>query len=225
MAFELQRVVPWGRNLDEYRRMFTLREEDLSKRIISFGDGPASFNAQMTTLGYQVVSLDPIYQCSKESLGQRIRETKDEVLAQLRNNGENFVWTTIKDIAELENIRMEAMQTFLADYEAGKEQDRYVNHALPDQTPFQDGEFGLGLSSHFLILYAKLGLEFHLQAIAEMLRICREVRIFPLLDLDAKESSVLPGIIDFFSKEYLVSIEPVNYEFQRKGNRMMRINK
>ncbi len=225
MAFELQRVVPWGRNFDEYRRMFTLREEDLSKRIISFGDGPAGFNAQMTTLGYQVVSLDPIYQFSKASLGQRIRETKDEVLAQLRNNEANFVWTTIKDIPELEQIRMEAMQTFLADYEAGKEQGRYVPHALPDQTPFQDDEFGLGLSSHFLILYAKLGLEFHLQSIREMLRICQEVRIFPLLDLDAKESSVLPDIVDFFSKEYTVSIEQVSYEFQRNGNRMLRIAK
>jgi hypothetical protein len=59
----------------------------------------------------------------------------------------------------------------------------------------------------------------------EMLRICREIRIFPLLDLDAKESDVLKGVIGFFRKNYRVTIEPVAYEFQRNGNTMLRIAK
>ena len=44
MAFQLNNVVPWGRNMDEYKSMFLLNEEDMKKKIAGFGDGPASFN-------------------------------------------------------------------------------------------------------------------------------------------------------------------------------------
>ncbi len=44
MAFQLNSVVPWGRNLAEYRLMFELSDEDMKKKIAGFGDGPASFN-------------------------------------------------------------------------------------------------------------------------------------------------------------------------------------
>ena len=33
MAFQLNSVVPWGRNMEEYIRMFRLNESDLSKKI------------------------------------------------------------------------------------------------------------------------------------------------------------------------------------------------
>jgi SAM-dependent methyltransferase len=225
MAFELKSVVPWGRNLAEYQLMFNLAEADLDRRIISFGDGPAGFNAQMHELGHRVVSLDPIYQFSREELAGRIRETRDEVLAQVERNQGNFVWTHIRDVAHLERIRMGAMERFLVDYEAGRREGRYVPHALPDRTPYADDAFDLGLSSHFLVLYANLGLDFHQQALQEMLRICREVRIFPLLDLNANESAVLPGIREYFGTDHALSVEPVAYEFQRNGNRMLRIVK
>jgi hypothetical protein len=70
------------------------------------------------------------------------------------------VWTHIRDVADLERIRMGAMERFLADYEAGRREGRYVPHALPDRTPYADDAFDLGLSSHFLVLYANLGLDF-----------------------------------------------------------------
>jgi len=44
MAFLLDNVVPWGRTRDEYLKMFSLSENNLSKKIASFGDGPASFS-------------------------------------------------------------------------------------------------------------------------------------------------------------------------------------
>lgn len=33
MAFKLDSVVPWGRNLEEYRLMFQLDDSDMSKKI------------------------------------------------------------------------------------------------------------------------------------------------------------------------------------------------
>tara|TARA_A100001015_G_scaffold301243_1_gene387811 strand:- start:2516 stop:2731 length:216 start_codon:yes stop_codon:yes gene_type:complete len=47
MPFELKNTVPWGRTLKEYQNIFNLTESDLDKEIISFGDGPPSFNSEM----------------------------------------------------------------------------------------------------------------------------------------------------------------------------------
>jgi len=225
MAFELKSVVPWGRNLEEYRLIFNLTEKDLAKKIISVGDGPASFNAEMTRLDYKVTSLDPIYAFSQAALRQRIAETREEVLTQTKNNQGNFVWKHIKDVEELERIRMDAMNTFLNDFESGKQAGRYQAHAFPEPTIFPNDAFDLGLSSHFLLLYANLGLDFHLRSISEMMRICRDIRIFPLLDLNAQKSGVLKPVVDLFEKQYEVRIVPVSYEFQRNGNQMLCIKK
>jgi hypothetical protein len=225
MAFELKNVVPWGRNLDEYKSMFSLTDEELNKKIISFGDGPASFNSEMTELNRQVISLDPIYQFSKEELTQRIAETKETVLEQIRMNLSNFVWKNTKSIQELEQIRMNAMNKFIEDVDLGKLQKRYIHHELPNKTNFEDLSFDLGLSSHFLILYSQLGLEFHIKSIAEMLRICKEIRIFPIVNLNADKSEVLDGIIDFFRTDFTISIDTVDYEFQKGGNQMLKIRR
>lgn len=74
MAFLLENVVPWRRNLNEYRKMFKLTDEDLSKKIIGFGDGSASFNFEAKELGYNVIFLDPIYKFTSEDLEKKIYE-------------------------------------------------------------------------------------------------------------------------------------------------------
>ena len=223
MAFELKNTVPWGRSLEEYTKIFNLTKSDMDKRIISFGDGPASFNCEMTKRGQSVISIDPIYQFSKEDLKKRIEETKDTVIKQMRENQDNFIWTSIKNVDELESIRMAAMSDFTSDFELGLKENRYINHELPERTNFEEQTFDLGLSSHFLILYSKLGLDFHIKSITEMLRICKEVRIFPILNLNAEKSEVLNGINEEFEKDYTLSIEPVQYEFQKGGNKMLKI--
>ncbi len=225
MAFELKNVVPWGRNLEEYTKIFKLTDSDLNNKIISFGDGPASFNFQMTQLNKKVVSLDPIYQFTKAELEQQIDKTKETIMEQMRTNQGKFVWKHIKNIEELEQIRMEAMRNFVIDFELGKEQGRYVHHKLPNSTKFDTLEFDLGLSSHFLILYSQLGLDFHIQSITEMLRISKEIRIFPILNLNAVKSEVLDGIINHFNSDFVVLIESVDYEFQKDGNQMLVIKR
>ena len=221
MAFELSKVVPWGRTLEEYKTMFNLNNEDLKKSIASFGDGPASFNTEMTNLKNNVTSFDPIYQFTKQQLINRIQETKDIVMKQAKENKDNFIWTTIKNLHELKKIRMGAMYKFIDDFETGKEQNRYISHELPNKTYFLDKHFDIGLSSHFLLLYPDLGLEFHIKSIDEMLRICSEVRIFPILDLDAKESNLLKPIVDNYSNSYNVKIEKTDYMFQKDGDKML----
>jgi len=59
VSFSLDQVVPWGRSFEEYVAMFSLTEEDLAGRILGCGDGPASFNCELTRRGGMIVSLDP----------------------------------------------------------------------------------------------------------------------------------------------------------------------
>ena len=222
--FTLDQVVPWGRSFDEYRRMFALTDDDLGLKIVGCGDGPASFNAEATRLGSAVISCDPIYRYDVDQLRERIASTYDEILEQTRRNPSEFVWSTIHSVDELGQVRMAAMNEFLHDYPAGLTEGRYVDFELPS-LPFADSSFDLALCSHFLFLYTQqLGEAFHRSAIREMCRVATEVRIFPLLALGATPSPLVdPVVEELGGRGFNVSIDDVSYEFQRGGNKMMRI--
>jgi len=224
MAFQLNSVVPWGRNMAEYCLMFQLKD-DMSKKIASFGDGPASSNFEASQRGYSVTSFDPIYQFSKPDLQRRIEEVRITVMEQMRENMDNYVWKNIRNLEELENTRISAMKLFLEDYEKGKEENRYICHELPAEVPFADDTFDIGLSLHFLLMYTMLGYDFHIQSITEMLRVCKEVRIFPVVDLDAQKTDLIEKIIAYFRKHYSVEIRKTEYEFQKGDNKMLIIRK
>jgi len=223
---ELQNIVPWGRTLAEYRAMFMLSDEALQGTILGCGDGPASFNAEIKTLGGNVISIDPIYAFGKEQIANRIDEVADEVMAQVRMKTDDFVWQNISSPDALYRIRMEAMHTFLDDYKLGKSQGRYIHEALPTLS-FKSKQFDVVLSSHFLLLYSThLDEAFHIEAILEMLRVSKEVRIFPIITLEGKRSPHLDGIMARLKTlGYLTTIEKVAYEFQKGGDEMLRVRR
>ena len=222
--FTLEQVVPWGRSFDEYRRMFALSGDDLARRILGCGDGPASFNAQATCRGAVVTSCDPIYQWDASQIRERIAVTYDQILDQARRNADEFVWESIASVDELGAVRMAAMQEFLDDYSHGKAAGRYLPAELPT-LPFEDSSFDLALCSHLLFLYSlQLDEEFHHRSIRELCRVAREVRIFPLLALGGERSPYIDRVMARIRADGQdVSIERVPYEFQRGGNEMMRI--
>jgi len=220
----LQNVVPWGRNLDEYRAMFALSSEDLNAKILGCGDGPSSFNSELTRQGGRVVSIDPVYQFTAEEISQRIAETAATIMEQVELHKDNYVWSSIRSVGELEAVRMSAMNRFLEDYELGKNEKRYIEASLP-HLPFADKTFDLVLCSHFLFLYSEhFDLDFHIESVLEMCRVGDEVRIFPLLDLKGKRSSYLGPLMEALGQRgYRCEIETVHYEFQRGGNEMLKV--
>ena len=222
MAFTLENIVPWGRSYDEYAAMFALSREDVQRRILGCGDGPAAFNAELTRQGGRVVSVDPLYAYGVEQIRDRIAVTYPTVMEQARQNRDAYLWDNIPSVDALGRLRMSAMEIFLADFAAGQGAGRYVAGALPS-LPFADGSFDLALSSHFLFLYSQqLALGFHLQGLREMLRVAREVRIFPLLTLDGQASPhVAPLTAELAAEGCRVERRRVPYEFQRGGNEML----
>jgi SAM-dependent methyltransferase len=222
MGFTLDHVVPWGRSFDEYVRMFDLSAADLSLRILGCGDGPAAFNAALTARGGRIVSADPIYAFSAREIEGRIADTYEKVMAQLRPNVADYVWTEFSGPEAVGATRMAAMRAFLADYEAGRKAGRYVAAALPE-LPFADASFNLALVSHFLFLYAaQMDADFHVRALLELLRVARQVRVFPLLTLDGRPYPGM-GLVRSKLEEagVKIAIRKVPYEFQKNGNEML----
>lgn len=226
MAFQLKDIVPWGRSYQEYVAMFALSDDDLAKPILGCGDGPASFNAELTKRGGTIVSVDPLYAYGEDDISRRIEDTFDKVIQKTRKNMNEFVWEHISSIDELGKMRMKAMRDFLSDYPRGKLEARYVSQSAPILS-FLDDSFGLAVVSHFLFLYSDhLDLRFHIDTITELCRVCGETRIFPLLQLGSVPSPHVEPLSEHFRAEgYEVAQVRVPYEFQRGGNRMLRIKK
>ncbi len=220
---QLSEVVPWGRRLSEYREMFSLTSEDLAKKILGCGDGPASFNAELTAKGGNVTSIDPIYQFSSDQIRSRIEDIYPQILEQVSRNQADYVWEKIKGVENLGKIRMEAMMIFLKDYKNNQKPERYINASLPT-LPFGDGEFELALCSHYLFLYSEhVGLHEHIESMKELCRVAKEVRVYPLLSIsNNEESQYLNPVIEELKKEGInVSLFSVNYEFQKGATKIL----
>jgi len=223
---KLEKIVPWGRNLSEYVAMFLLTGNDLNAKILGCGDGPSSFNTEVDLNDGSVVSVDPLYAYSKKEIMHRIDEITDEVMEQVIKHKDDFVWKSIVSPDMLFEMRIEAMTEFLMDYNEGKEEGRYVAEELPNLS-FEDDQFDLALSSHFLFLYSEhLDENFHMKSILEMLRVAKEVRVFPLVDLKGERSVHIEDVVkELTSLGYDVSIVKTGYEFQKGGNEMLKITK
>jgi hypothetical protein len=69
-----------------------------------------------------------------------------------------------------------------------------------------------------------LSLEFHCKSVLQLCRVANEVRIFPIIDLDLRPSPHVQPIASSLEKDgFTVFIDQVPYEFQRGGNKMIRI--
>ncbi len=223
---QLDKVVPFGRSLGEYCQMFALSEDDLARNIIGVGDGPASFNAEMHALGKRVVSIDPLFRFSANDIEWRFYAVVDAIIAQVKATPDDWVWTYHHSPEHLRQHRINVLTRFIADYEAGKKTGRYLVGELP-HLDVPDDQFDVALCSHFLFLYSDhFSYEFHRRAILDMLRVAREVRVFPLMTLMLQPSSYVgPLVEELRSLGYTAQIQTVHYELQRGGNQLLSVKR
>lgn len=152
--WDINEAAPWGRTFAEYVKLFELSPEDLKRRILDCGGGPASFTAEATARGCSVVACDPIYAFPAREIERRVHETYPLMLAGMRAERDRFVWTHMGSPEEVGKRRLQAMHRFLEDLPDGLACGRYFAEALP-KLSFEDDVFGLALSSHFLFLYSE----------------------------------------------------------------------
>ncbi len=220
----LDSVVPFGRSLDEYCKMFNLSPQDLGLSLLSVADGPASFNAEMLALGHRVISIDPIYRFDAAAIERQFYAVCDNIIDQVKATPENWVWSYHSSPEHLRQNRISVLRQFVADYPAGRMQGRYLTGELPVLN-CADSSYDLALCSHFLFLYSDLfDYAFHTQSVLELLRVAREVRIFPLITLSQEQSPHLAPLLNDLSRSgHAVRIETVSYQLQKGGNTMLRI--
>ncbi len=224
MAVSFDQIVPWGRSRQEYELMFSLDAEDLSGGVLDCGGGPASFTAAVTASGVRAVSVDPIYAFSGSEIHARFEAVVESMISQVRATPGDWVWSYHRDPDDLYANRRAAIEGFLADYENGLREHRYIVGELPS-LPFKSDSFGLAVCSHLLFLYSDLLSEdFHVRSILELCRVAREVRLFPLLTLAREPSPHLAAVQSAVRlRGWGSEVVPVNFEFQRGGNKMLRV--
>jgi hypothetical protein len=224
MAVFFDQIVPWGRSRREYELMFRLRAEDLSEGVLDCGGGPASFTAEMLASNVHAVAVDPIYAFSGPEILARFEAVVEPMISQIRATPEDWTWSYHRDPDDLCANRRAALEMFLADYDRGLREQRYITGELPS-LPFDSGSFGLAVCSHLLFLYSDLLSEdFHIRSVIELCRVADEVRIFPLLTLRREPSPHLAAVRSVLDSKGLGSeVVRVDYELQRGGNQMLRI--
>lgn len=212
-----------SRSLDEYRSMFNLTDEDLSRRILDCPGGAAGFTSAVNRLGGDVTASDTAYFDREiEQLAVVAAAETERGNRYIRAHAEQFDWTFFADPDEHARVRRRAVQDFTADIR--RHPRRYVAGRLPS-LPFPDVAFDLVLSSHLLFSYSdRLDHTFHFDAIRELMRVARgELRVFPLV---ASGSSVryprLDELLtDLRNHDIAGEVVEVDYRFQKSAHHML----
>ncbi|QRN04417.1 hypothetical protein GH742_11305 [Legionella sp. MW5194] len=221
----MNKLVIWGHHVDEYREMFDLTDTDLSGKILEFGCGPSAINAELTGKAKQCVSCDPLFSLDMDTLNSKVTLIFADMLNKVTEEKEKFDFSRYENnLEELIEKRRSGLSAFFADYLRGKEEKRYIG-ITEIRLPFNDFTFDYALSSHYL--FAELDnqdVAFHVQAIQELARVAKEVRIFPLIDRHGQPSPLLgPVLLELQQHNFGVEVRSVNYHLQPSGNAMLRV--
>ena len=224
----MRKLVLWGHHVDDYREMFDLTESDLNMRLLEYGCGASAVNAELkanTSGGTSfVTSCDPLFILDKLTLSTQVSLIFEDMVSHVKHDEDKFDFTHHGSFDALVALRRKGIVEFFNDYEKGKAEQRYlpvIDHSLP----FDDFEFDFALSSHYL--FADLDdqdVDFHLNAIRELARVAKDVRIFPLIDRHGQASPFLgPVLLGLQQGDYGVEVRNVSYYLQPKGNAMLRV--
>lgn len=221
----LDRIVFIGRTYEEYMHMFNLQLADLEgRRILDCPAGACSFTAIANRLGIQVTAADIAYTFNHEQLRQKGLQDIEHAMIKMMQVQHNYVWDMFTSIEALKSHRLQALSDSTTDRAAFP--DRYVTATLP-VLPFEDKQFDVTLSAHFLFTYAdRLDFDFHMQVINELIRVTREeIRIFPLVDLAGNRYEQLNEIMLLLENQGCrIEEEIVPYEVQKGAKHMLKVH-
>ncbi|MEG0259100.1 MAG: SAM-dependent methyltransferase, partial [Lysinibacillus sp.] len=195
------------------------------KKILGCPAGACSFTAVGNALGLDITACDIAYYHAVENLKNKGLQDITHTMEHMEKAKNIFVWDYFDDVEDLRAHRQRALQDCTSDMT--KSNDRYVPVTLPS-LPFEDEEFDLILSAHFLFSYAdRLDYNFHVETITELLRVTNEeIRIFPLVDLEGNRYEHLDKLTCFLT-DIGCTVKEINvpYEFQKNANSMLKIIK
>ncbi|MDM8560659.1 hypothetical protein [Candidatus Parabeggiatoa sp. HSG14] len=225
-GLDLKEVVLVGRIYDEYAQYFDFQSLILENhKILDVAAGVSSFCAEAHDKNYDVLAADPIYEMSADDLEHRCQKDLTDVLSKLPEFMDNYQWDLYKNLAGLRQYREKAYKKFILHF--AKNPQHYAIESLPNLS-FQDNAFTLTLSSYFLFLYDELfDYDFHRDSLLELSRVTSgEVRIYPLVNLKATQSSFVEQILNDEKCHHLeFEIKKVDFEFVKNANELLIVRK
>jgi hypothetical protein len=145
--------------------------------VLDCSAGASSFVAGLSRRGIDAVAVDPAYDLAGDQLAEVAAAGLRDGNAIAASFPDRFTWSWYGSREARERMRSRALAEFVLDL--AEHPDRYVAASLPT-LPFDDGTFELGVCSHLLFTWAdQLGYEWHLASLRELVRVAREVRVFP----------------------------------------------
>lgn len=232
-TFAFHKVLFFGRTLCEYLGMFNVEIAKLKgQRVLDCPAGPASFVAECRQQGIQAVGCDPMYGEDKSTLSALIEREREECLA--RQARVRHLFDEEKPVDDYRSAKLAAFERFIEDYDTGLKEGRYMRAGLPE-LPFSDAAFDLALSSNFLFLYSDyqeggmlidspFNYEFHLKAVLELLRVAKDVRIYPLKGPHKDAHSFVWRIVEHLSScGFCAEVVAVPYRDVKGAHHMLRI--
>lgn len=213
-------VIITSRSAAEYVGMFDLSSDDLAGAVLDCCAGGSSLAAES---GGSVVAVDPAYAMDREELADSVLTALREGDRIIEAHLDRFEWDWYGDPARRAEMRTSAAHSFLVDLRRYPE--RYVAGSLP-HLPIADASFDLALCSHMLFTWSnEFDDEWHRAALAEMVRVSREVRIFPLVVQGTGEPvRYLDDLrADLEEAGHRTAVTTVPYRFQRGADQMLLI--
>jgi hypothetical protein len=224
---DLDRIAFIGRTYYEYVHIFDLDEHTLKEAtVLDCPSGASSFAAEGGSRGHNIRACDLLYALPHARLMDKACADTAYALEQAHKVEDLYDWGFYRSAKAHSEERLRALMKFSGDFRAGAGKGRYIAAELP-RLPFRDRSFSLVLCSHFLFLYGdRLSFEFHLACIQEFLRVGEEVRIYPVLGLDAMRYPRLDELTKLLAaKGVTARIKRVPFQFMKGGDSMLRITR
>ena len=226
MTLNLENIAITGRTFEEYSSFFDLKLEDLKdKKVLDCPSGVSSFVSTANKNDLDVTGVDLIYEFDKNSIEVQGYKTIERIY-QDTSWMDVYKMDFYKTKENHRNHRETALKIFVEDYNS----KNYVFAKLPN-LPFENKEFDISLSSHLFFVYDNmLDYDFHKNSILEMLRVSKEVRVFPLVDFKnsrvLEEKNFSPFLYKIIEelKDFKCELIKTDFEFQPKANYYLKIN-
>ncbi|MDD2837968.1 hypothetical protein [Sulfuricurvum sp.] len=224
MSLQLDDFLITGRTFEEYMAFFDLDAEMMKNmRVLDCPSGASSFIAEAKRRGIAAQGCDILYCYDRDTLREQGEKSIEKIYADTSWMAEhNFKF--YHSIERHKKHRVGALKAFYTDYNTKD----YWFAELP-KLPYRDDSFDLVLSSHLLFVYDdRLNEAFHEASITEMLRIGKEVRIFPLVDYKNSRVNEMDNLSPFayrMAEKFGGEIVKVGFEFQKNAGYMLKIKR
>jgi hypothetical protein len=213
-----------GYHIDDYRQMFGLVDADFNASLLEYCSGVTAVNAELHARHQSMTSCDPWFANDLTHLEQLAHSNFKAAVHALQQRSPQSNSSHQTALAALIDTRRKGIEAGLNDYESGRSQKRYLpleNHRLP----FDDFMFDIALCANWFFSDIKQqDVEFHVDSIRELVRVAKEVRIFPLVGENGEPSSLLgPTLLKLQQANFGVEIRKVDVHAPMNGDAMLRV--